>query len=300
MKSTTIIDTVAALLPYTRMEKLRQNLFTTRSAIIATLYIAILSSVACDDKLDPAFSGFSIFGVDNANNLIRFGRMTPQTVTLRAPITGLQTGESILGIDFRPADNLLYALGSTNRVYLLDTLTAAATPISILPFVPALTGSSFGFDFNPVADRIRIHSNIGENERLDQRTGVVAAIDTALAYAVGDANFGNAPRIVASAYTNSVPSATGTVLYAIDSNRDILVSIPSPNSGQLRTAGSFGIFDTNDFAGFDIDGGSGAAYATLTSSGKSMLFSASLNSGAMTLIGDVNNPSPLVGIAIAP
>lgn len=136
--------------------------------------------------------------------------------------------------------------------------------------------------------------------RLDQRTGVVAAIDTALAYALTDVNVGVVPRIVASAYTNSVAGATGTVLYAIDSNLDILVSVPTPNSGQLRTVGSFGIFDTNNFAGFDIDGVSGAGYATLTSSNKSTLFSVSLNSGAMTLIGDVNNPSPLMSIAIAP
>jgi len=272
----------------------------TRSVFIAALCIVALSSVACDEDLAPGLSGLSIFGIDNVNNLVRFGSMTPQTVTLRTAISGLQPSESILGIDFRPADNLLYALGSTNRIYLLDTLTAAATPISILPFVPAFTGASFGFDFNPVADRIRVHSNIGENGRLNQLTGVVAGVDTALAYALTDVNVGVTPRIVATAYTNSVAGATGTVLYAIDSNRDILVSIPSPNSGQLRTVGSFGIFDTNDFAGFDIDGGSGAAYATLTSSNKSTLFSVSLNSGAMTLIGDVNNPSPLVGIAIAP
>jgi hypothetical protein len=257
-------------------------------------------SLACDDKLAPALSGLSIFGVDNANNLVRFGSMTPQNVTRRAAVTGLQTGESIFGVDFRPADNLLYALGSTNRIYVLDTLTAAARPISVLPFAPALAGAFFGVDFNPVADRIRVHSSLSENVRLDQQTGVVAAVDTALAYALTDVNVGVTPRIVASAYTNSVAGATGTVLYAIDSNRDILVSIPSPNSGQIRTVGSFGIYGTNDFAGFDIDGGSGAAYATLTSSSKSTLFSVSLNSGAMTLVGDVNNPSPLVGIAIAP
>ena len=55
-------------------------------------------------------------------------------------ITGLQGGEIILGIDFRPLTKQLYALGSTSRLYTLDTRTAVATQV----------GTAGAFTLNPI------------------------------------------------------------------------------------------------------------------------------------------------------
>src|SRR3954463_12181569 len=60
------------------------------------------------------------FGVTTANALVRFDTATPGTIISSTPITGLQSGESVLGIDFRPATGDLYALGSTSRLYIIN------------------------------------------------------------------------------------------------------------------------------------------------------------------------------------
>ncbi len=65
-------------------------------------------------------------------------------------------------------------------VYLVNRTTGAATPIGVGPFEPTLNGTSFGFDLNPMVDRIRLTSNFTQNLRLQPDTGTVAATDGAL------------------------------------------------------------------------------------------------------------------------
>ncbi len=278
----------------------------SRLAVITSLpLLSSIGFIGCeDDKMmnpPPAQSiGRSVFAVDAGNNLIRFGAQSPNVVTRRAVISGLQGGETVVGIDFRPVDKKLYALGSTSRVYTIDTLTAAATLVGTTAFAPALNGASFGVDFNPVPDRIRVHSDAEQDLRLNPATGGLAAVDSALAYNAGDANFGVNPNIAGTAYTNSVAGATTTVLYAIDSNRDILVTLPSPNNGKMTTVGSLGP-NTNEFVGFDIAGDTGIAYATLTlGSAGSSLYTINLTTGAATAVGNIDNSAALRGIAVAP
>jgi len=244
--------------------------------------------------------GRSVFGIDASNNLIRFGAQSPNVVTRRNAITGLQNGEAIVGIDFRPIDKMLYALGSTSRVYIIDTLTAAATQVNAAAFTPSLLGASYGFDFNPVPDRIRVHSDADQDLRLHPVTGAVAAIDSVLAYNAGDANAGANPNITGTGYTNSIAGATTTLLYAIDSNSDILVMLPAPNNGKLMTVGSLGV-NTSELVGFDITGDTGIAYATLTvGTAGSSFYTINLTNGAATLVGSIDNSAALRGIAVAP
>lgn len=98
------------------------------------------------------------------NRLVSFNRDTPGTARTTVSITGLQAGENLVGIDYRPADGLLYGVGSSGRIYTLNPETGAATLKSTLaadssdtgaPFT-ALAGTDFGVDFNPVADRLRV------------------------------------------------------------------------------------------------------------------------------------------------
>ena len=189
----------------------------------------------------------------------------------------------------------------------IDTTTGAATVIGTGAFTPPLSGTAFGFDFNPTADRLRVHSDQEQDLRLNQLTGTVAAVDTVLAYATGDANVGQNPNVVGTAYTNSVAGVTATELFAIDSDRDALVFLASPNSGRLTTRGLLGV-NTTPEVGFDIYGpglsttSTSQAYATLTLQGqsRSRLYLVSLTSGQATLVGDVNYNRPLIGISITP
>lgn len=280
-----------------------KNAILARAAITSLCSVITLSLCACNAKLPtlPAVQGRVVYGLDGNNNLIRFGSMSPGTVTNTFPISGLQIGESILGIDFRPNDGRLFAMSNMNRIYTLDTLSGAAIPIGVAAFAPALNGFAYGFDFNPVPDRIRVHSDAEQDLRLNPNTGSLAGNDSSLTYAFGDANFGLNPNIVGTAYTNSVVGAITTTLYAIDSNLDILVTLPSPNNGQMYTVGSLGV-NTSNAVGFDISGNDGVAYAALTVAPNifSTLYFIDLTSGTAVMLGNIANPSALRGIAVAP
>ncbi|WP_159452310.1 DUF4394 domain-containing protein [Singulisphaera sp. GP187] len=241
------------------------------------------------------------FGVTTGDALIRFDTATPGTITSSIPITGLQSGETVLGIDFRPVNGGLYGLGSSSRIYAINQVTGAATAVGSAPFSPSLNGTDFGFDFNPVPDRVRVTSNAGQNLRLSADTGTVAATDSALAYAAGDPNFGTAPKIVGSAYSNNFPFATTTTLYAIDSSLDILAIQNPPNAGALITVGALGV-DADAILGFDITTTSGTqtGYAALVVAGVPGLYQINLATGSASLIGAIGGGATVRGLAIAP
>lgn len=228
----------------------------------------------------------TIFGLSTRNQLVRFDSATPGSLSASNFISGLGPSEQVIGIDFRPATRQLYALGSLNRIYTLNTATAAATQVGS-GFSPLLNGVEFGFDFNPVVDRIRVTSDLDQNLRLHPATGAGVATDGSLAYVAGDPNFGRNPNVVGSAYTNNFAGTGSTTLYNIDSELDILVTQVPPNAGGLNTVGSLG-FDTGGLVGFDVMLGTNTrAFASLTSPGGafSRLFTVNLATGAASHVG---------------
>lgn len=246
----------------------------------------------------------TLTGVTTTNVLETFDSATPGTISSAVSITGLQAGESIVGIDARPANGILYGLGSTSRLYTINRTTGAATQVGSAGAF-TLSGTAFGFDFTPVPDRIRVVGNTGQDLRLNPNDGTLTGTDTALAYAVGDANAGATPRAVGAAYTNNFAGASATTLYNIDSNLDILVrqgsndGTPiSPNGGQLFTIGALG-FNTSDLVGFDVSGSSAIAYASLTAPAGnfSQLFTINLGTGSATLVGSIGGGVPLTSLA---
>ena len=126
-----------------------------------------------------------VFVASSNNQLLRYDTSAPATPTSVVALTGLQSGETLRGMDVRPADGRLYAVGTTNRVYTIDTGTGVATAAGA-PFTPALTGTRFGIDFNPVPDRIRVVSDADESVRLNPVNGALAGTDSTLAYVAGD------------------------------------------------------------------------------------------------------------------
>jgi len=59
----------------------------------------------------------SLIGLTSTSNLVTFDSATPGTILTSMAISGLQAGETLLGIDRRPANGILYGLGSTSRIY---------------------------------------------------------------------------------------------------------------------------------------------------------------------------------------
>lgn len=237
--------------------------------------------------------------VDNASNLYRVDAANP-SVALAGPIaiTGLALGELVHGIDARPATGQVFLLGSTSRIYTLDPATGVATVVGA-PLAFTLAGTSFGFDFNPITDEMRITSDTEQNIRVTV-TGTLAGTDTALAYAVGDPNFGQGPTIVASGYTG-VTGSSATTLYDIDAGLNILVIQTPPNAGTLTTVGGLGVaLLPGSPVGSDIAPTGGRSYvsAILTAETATRLFVVNLTTGALTNVGLLPGVSPVRGVAV--
>ncbi|HKQ93167.1 MAG TPA: DUF4394 domain-containing protein, partial [Blastocatellia bacterium] len=159
-----------------------------------------------------------MIALTDRNSLLSFNPGQPGLINSTRFITGLAQGESIVGIDFRPANGQLFALSTASRIYTINPFTGAATRVGTAPSATAVNGQSFGFDFNPTSDRIRTASDGDQTLRLNPNNGALAAVDGTLAFAAGDPNAGRDPNIVGSAYTGNFAGSTLTTLYSIDSN----------------------------------------------------------------------------------
>ena len=251
-------------------------------------------------EIGTSASNLNVYGLTTANQIVRFNSARPNTILSTLPITGLQTGENVVAIDFRPATGQLYALGAPNRLYTINTATGAATFVAILSTFPVSSNTiNYGLDFNPTVDRIRLTTDTDFNGRINPADGVVTA-DAALVYAVGDPNVGQNPNVTGSAYTNNFAGATSTTLYNIDSNLDTLVTQNPPNNGTLNTVGSLGI-NIDAINGFDIATGTGTALVGVQLNGgtTSQLYSINLTTGVASFVGPIGAAIPLRGLAIA-
>ena len=264
-------------------------------AALASLVVAILAVPAAAEPIVALGRGNIFYSFDSAS---------PGAVTTLGTASGLAGGETLVGIDFRPANNVLYALSDQSRLY---TISFAGPPVTIQVGSSGaftLNGSSFGFDFNPAADRIRVVSDLDQNLRLNPDTGGLAATDTPLAYAAGDTNAGKNPTIVAAAYTNNFqpsPRVTpGTTLFVLDSDLNILATQDPPNAGILNTIGGAG--NPAFISGFDISGATGAAFASWAgSNGNDLFFLLNLATGAPTVLGSIGSGQlGIVDISVNP
>jgi hypothetical protein len=256
----------------------------------------------------PLPTAYALTVRNGAERIVGFNESAPRTLLSDSAITGLQPGESLLGIDFRPANGLLYGLGSTNRLYAIDPVSGAASQIGSGQFAVPLTPGAAGFDFNPTVDRIRFVTATGQNGRINPDTGALVDFDTLtggiqldrnLVYATGDRNSGNLPVGAGAAYVNNFAGATSTTLFVIDSNADVLVRQDPPNNGVLNTIGSLGI-DASSVLGFDIRsvGGNETALAAIEVNGISSLYNINLTTGQASIVGQIGDGTTIKGLAM--
>jgi hypothetical protein len=248
-----------------------------------------------------------VLAVTAGGELIRVNAGQPSRVLARTAVSGLEAGDRLVGIDFRVARGVLYALSARGRLYTLDVATGRVAAVGTgVAF--AAGDQAVGFDFNPVADRIRVVTATGRNLRLHPDTGALAAEDPALNYAASDAAAGAPARIGAAAYTYNKQDAKLTTNYALDIARGTLVRqgsiegvqpVVSPNTGTLATIGALGTGAVDD-AAFDIADTSNAALAALRQNGSTRLHLIDLASGRATALGRLADGSAVTGIAIEP
>lgn len=258
--------------------------------------------------------------VTTSNHLIRFRAAQPERLLSRVAVSGLQPGEQVLGIDLRAKNDTLYALGSSGRLYTLDTETGAATAVGAPLAVPVpVQGQDVGFDFNPTVDRIRVVTDRGQNLRLHPDTGAVVdaqpdvpgtQTDAPLAYAAGDRHVGHKPRVLAAAYSYNKADPKITTNFAIDAATGALVTqgsregaqpAVSPNTGQLHTVGFLDAGPFSD-ASFDIHVITDAGFAALTSAGAraSRWVEVDLQTGRARRVGLIGGGEAVRGVALEP
>jgi hypothetical protein len=257
---------------------------TARRAVAVAAAVLLAAPVAASAR--------DMYATDGRNVLMRFDSRFPGVITDRVGVTGL--GGNLVGIDFRPSTGEMVGVAADNRVYVIDADSGAARPVG-LPFVPGLSGASFGVEVNPVTDTLRVVSDAGQNIRLDLTSGahVPGSPFTPLNP--------SAPHVVAIGYANSSFSATRpptTVLAAIDSASDQVV-IGAGDAGTLGNGKPLGI-DIGDAAGADgsfIPGVGDVAYMVATPRGASgaSLFRVSLVTGRAFRFGPVGTGSPFGG-----
>ena len=237
----------------------------------------------------------TLVGVTVFRELVTFDSATPGEILSTKEITGLShqnNSESVRSIDLRPATQELYGVGNAPggiyTLYRINAETGIASQVGGLQAVPG----SLAFNFEPTSDRIRIVGDNEQNFRYNPANAALVANDGNLAYASGDPGFGTDPNVVSVSYTNSVQGASSTMLYVIDTARDVL-AIQEPNSGSLTTVGPLGI-DVPSFvdpASLEISPATGTAYMTLIdpAAQTSHLYTVNLGTGAATLVGEIGS-----------
>ena len=235
-------------------------------------------------------------------SLVYFNTATPGFRTSVA-VSGVTAGETLVGIDFRPLNGQLFALGvnaaaDTATLYRVDPsgggVIAIGAPGGIV--VGDLPDGGYGMDFNPTVDRIRITTNSELNFQLNPNDGTVAAVDTPI-----NGLPAGATGVSAAAYTNSEVGATVTTLYTLDQVSNSLFIQNPANAGiqtlQLVVTLAGSPLDFTSVNGFEIPAGvrvstagapaAGFGFADLTVGGVTSLYKINLSTGAAINLGTI-------------
>lgn len=253
-----------------------------------------------------------IYGVTDApigQALFMFDSANTSGSTTIATITGLGIGEVVRGIDFRPADELLYAITTTAeaatkaRLYTIHLGTAAATAIGSGFTLTDNTSNHISLDFNPVSDHLRVVTGGGQNYRVNPIDGTLLAQDASLL------DGAHTPLISGIGYSHNFVGSTQTTLYAYDYAADTLGMVgslngmsSSPNSGLYTVVGGSGVVTFSAVAGLDVSGATGIAYFGAddndSPTAATELYTVNLNTGALTWVG--NLPVAAIDISVVP
>jgi hypothetical protein len=271
-----------------------------RSAVVAAV-LALAGAAGAQASRDRDDRGYQrsdssrmLYATTDQNLLLQFNERSPDRLKDVQVISGLPGGVALSGIDFRPATGDLYGVGSDSVVYRVNPQTGIAVAEGPA-FTPALRGTSFGVDFNPTVDKIRVVSDAAQNLRLNVDEGTVLSADK-------DLNPGT-PQVVAAGYTNSSFTATkpaATQLFVVDAARDQLLLQNPPNDGTLTMPKRLGV-DVGVQTGFDIAGADNTGYlATSTPRSRgSNLYRVDVTTGKTRQLGRIGGGRRLVVTGLA-
>jgi hypothetical protein len=205
--------------------------------------------------------------------------------SIRTTIRGLNPDTALLGLDYRPADDKIYALGDDGQLYTLTTggtATAVGTPQTYGDLSAGVT-----MDINAQVDAIRVVMTADGRNFVTNATAGTTEEFTTSAYVDGDDNAGTMPMVAATAYDLSVSpfpeDGSATTQYSLEAEANLL-AIQGKNAGTLETVAVLPL-DFTEIAGLDISGATGDAYALLSIGNAQGLFRIDLETGGLTRLG---------------
>lgn len=258
------------------------------------------------------------------NMLVAFPSVLASGFDTPVSIAGLNDNDRLVSIDRRPQNGFLYGLGydavdGTVQLYSIASETAFATPIGAAGSFVAANGTpvrigvdaatTFGIDFNPIVDRVRVVNSAGQNFRIDPNTGALVDFDAiALGTQMDGAINGTTTSVQETAYTNSAPNATVTTQYTLDQTIDAVCIQNPPNNGTQTMCMPLSV-PVETVQGFDIPSSvtvttsntaaTGLGTAVVRASGRTQdeLVNINLSTGGVTTLGPVN-PTGIIGLAL--
>ncbi|MFG2004270.1 DUF4394 domain-containing protein [Spirillospora sp. NPDC048911] len=288
----------------------------------ATAMGAAIASVGHDDALSliqpagstesapqaPKIPSLKVIGLTGDQRLVAFGSNNPGAVSTLGKVSGLKGDLKLIGIDYRVQNGKLYGVGNQGGIYTLHTGNAYATKVSQL--TAPLQGTSFGVDFNPAANRLRVISDTGQNLRhnIDDPAGAPAAGVTAT-----DGTLTNPPvppaqtgatatGVTGAAYTNNdLDAATSTTLFDLNTTLDQTTLQSPANAGNLAPAGTLR-GDAGPNAGFDVyysaANGTNTGYASLRVGSQYRFHRINLLTGRAIPVGAFPSQRQVVDVAL--
>jgi hypothetical protein len=273
---------------------------------------------------------YTAYALNSSGAIIKFSTRKPSNITGSVNITGLDSGQSVVQITYRPAtstsggttgNTTLYCITNDGFLCTVDPEGGTASVIGTVPFTQDLgsgnnvvTLANPVISFDPVVDQLRVITQ-QYNLRVDPASGKLVNGEsvtngfTKIAFDNNDTNRGKTPLLTGIVYKNPVSGAGSTTLFALDSaTGDLLrigddgVSTPdSADGGDLRTIGDTGVtFRIN--GGFSIEQKNGDVFAVLQQTGSgAALFSVDLGSGSTGNLGAIgDNNQTIESLAIQP
>ena len=138
--------------------------------LMGLLVAAASLNVACNKMERPAYA------LTSTGRILGFDTARPTKIKTEVRVTGLGTDESLVQLEYRPANDLFYGLSNQRRLYTVDPKTGATTRVSATAFTSeTLVGPVI--DFNPVVDRLRGSSRQNADARRQHQAAAADAGD---------------------------------------------------------------------------------------------------------------------------
>ena len=272
---------------------------------------------------------FTAFALTSTGQIIEFNTSKPSQISNTATVTitnSTFSSDSLVRIAYSPTSSgTLMGITSNSEVVTVDPTTGAAAVVGTHTFdTVTVNGSATTISIgSPVlsidpltysdlaAGELRVITS-QYNLQVNPTTGETDAVNTALSYQSGITLNGSAvtgtPQLVGLAYSNPLPNAANTTLYALDSVTNALVQVGSSdqtsaasvNGGVVSIVGALGV-SCGSNSGFAIEQKNGDAYASLQNDTGATLYTIDLSTGAATEVGSIGDGTlTITSLVIAP